>query len=387
MPYAFAQQDPSASGQAAVIAAGIGGELPHAPASRVDGTDSTDTASAAATTLPVTADSADTSGVQAATGSADTQTAVLADTVALAATAAEPAPHKPLLAAAPADTSARFYDAPFFAFGTGWTLGSMPLFEQWQKGLPDSIGDMPGYYPTYQSVRIASSEQEPADAYNTAFPFSVSVVPFVNNARSISAAASMWWMSKRYIARWLSDTAGVFWHVERELSLLAVSLGAQYYYRIPAEYFAIANIDRAFLVLGLSAAPYVRITDRRNDYSDVTAVTSSFSHTYRGYCGSWTAGISTIRPLSARSGIEIGIVYDGQWVGRFIKRAHHVRWSAISDNADKPNEVISFMAHRFKIFFNILIGRRPHTDDVPTGAPASSVQPAPQPADTSGRGQ
>jgi len=261
-------------------------------------------------------------------------------------------------APAPSDTSLRFYDSPFIAFGTGWTLGSMPLFDEWQVGLPDSIGEMPGYEMYADSIQASLSEREPPDAYNTAFPFSVSFAPLVRPDGYLTVGGSFRWMSKDYLALWRTDTSGTLWQAERELSLLATSIDLTYFYRIPAQYFAIANIDRAHVVIGLSASPYVRIQDVRRDISDVAGFNTERRKNYRGYAASWTAGISTLRPLSERAGIEIGLVYLGHWFGRFMKHDHHVTWQAISEDADDPGEVLSFMAHRFKIYFNILVGRK-----------------------------
>jgi hypothetical protein len=275
------------------------------------------------------------------------------------------------------DTAARFYDHPFFSIGTGWTLGSMPLLDEWVAGLPDSIGDMPGYYPVAELYNAGQPKMEPPDAYNTAFPFSISFMPLIRGRRSLAISASMWWMSKEFQGLWETDSLMILWHVQRELSVMAGSIGCSFYYRIPAEYFSIANIDRAFLVLGLSASPYVRITDKRSEYSAVTSLDNSSEHKYRGNSVSWQAGISTFRSLTDRSAIEIGILYAGQWVGRFMKNDHHVKWAVINETGEKPGDPLSFMAHRLQIYFNIMIGRKPRT---PPAEPAPANEAASVPA-------
>ncbi|MBD3393314.1 MAG: hypothetical protein GF418_14410, partial [Chitinivibrionales bacterium] len=108
--------------------------------------------------------------------------------------------HRQLGAAGSKDTAEKFYDSPFVGFGAGWTLGSMRLFDEWQDGLPDSIGDMPDYNEFADSFEVAFSEQEPPEAYSTAFPLSLSFTPLVKKKGHLSITASFWWMEKDYLA-------------------------------------------------------------------------------------------------------------------------------------------------------------------------------------------
>ena len=75
----------------------------------------------------------------------------------------------------------------------------------------------------------------------------------------------------------------------------------------------------------------------------------------RGIGVSWHAGISTIRKLSPRSGLETGVVYEGHWFGRFGDGT----WGAMGVLDNDADEEITFTANRFKLYFMLLLGRRP----------------------------
>jgi hypothetical protein len=259
---------------------------------------------------------------------------------------------------ADSDTSARTYDTPFVGFGLGWSLGSMPLFDEWREGLPDSVGSMPNYAAYADSYHVTDPRIEPADAYTTAFPLAITVAPFVDSARYISIHAGFTYMTKNYLSTWDTDSAGIFWQVERTLSLIMPSIGLSYNYRIPSKLFAVANIDRAYLTVGLSASPYVFIKTVAKNTSTIASIRTDTEQKHNGYAAIWQGGISTLRPLSDRAGLEVGVLYVGGWFGRFMEDEHHVKWTAVKEYGAENNRVLNFMVHRFKVYFNVLIGKK-----------------------------
>jgi hypothetical protein len=83
------------------------------------------------------------------------------------------------------------------------------------------------------------------------------------------------------------------------------------------------------------------------------------NRSFSGFGGSWKIGISSLRRLSPKSGVEIGISYIGRYLGYFTHDKTRMLWKDINPGFGRPDEKVSFLSHTFEISLVLQSGKAP----------------------------
>jgi hypothetical protein len=164
-------------------------------------------------------------------------------------------------------------------------------------------------------------------------------------------------MRKTYRAVAVSDSLGTWWEREAWLALTRLSLDGTFHQRIAEEYFKVNKVDHASFIVGLGVTPLARLTMHSREKNLSTGKDGTGTRSYDGVGGSWTLGIAALRQLSPGNGMEVGVVYQGHWMGYFRHDGHRLKRARLDRGDAEPGTPLSFMAHRFKLYFRVLIGR------------------------------
>jgi hypothetical protein len=277
--------------------------------------------------------------------------------------------HKPLSAFAAAfsspsaeDTTYCFWRHPYWGIGAGWGLGSFPLFSEWQNGLPDSSVNLAG--PGSKVPRFTVREQ--ANSYNIFWPLFLSYTPFVNERHALSLESSFYFISKSYKVSLTAPSDSTNTSVEWSQSCAAsfFTVGFDYRRSIPEEYFKVENVKRTTGNIGFSVVPLVHFTKRASFTSanipDSTVAIlngNKDNRTFNGLGFSWKIGVSCLKKLSSKSGLEIGISYMGRYLGYFRNGATRMLWKDVNTANGKPNEKISLVSHTVELSFMLQNGK------------------------------
>lgn len=251
------------------------------------------------------------------------------------------------------DTSYRVWNHPFWGFGIGWELGSMPVFDSWRSGLPGIFSDLTEIPDSLDSLGFSFAITNDPGPYNVNFPLNVSFTPLTRDDYYLSIKLLFSWMYKKFEASAKSDSVDMTIKTERKLSLLSLSLGTFFNYSIPSKYFLIDKTEKASITVGISASPLILLRNRitTDDY---------LKHDNRSYgIGvSWYGGLSTLRTVSQTGGLEVGIMYTGSWNGRFMHDGHHIKRGDINQFDSHYTDVLQYVSHRFMICFSLLTGKK-----------------------------
>lgn len=272
------------------------------------------------------------------------------------------------------DTLFRLWHYPFFGFGAGWALGSMSLFDEWADGIYT-----PPYLYIFENLLsdtsgFTFSEKEKPSTYNSAFPLEISFSPVTRDYGYLSSSIGFQMMKKTFKGSWTSKTSGNWVNTEKEIVFSDLSVGASYHHYIPREYFSIDNIEQASFVAGISFSPLSTISLREKDESNVVTPGRSTKETFFGFGLSWQAGLSTLKTLSSGNGLEAGLVYDGNWFGMFNRGGRYISMQKITPLSDAVSEKVSFTCHRFKIYLQVLIGKK-QEEKAPESPPPQERSP------------
>lgn len=262
------------------------------------------------------------------------------------------------------DTTYSFWNFPYWGVGAGWGLGSFPLFTEWIRGLPDSARDIVGPDTALKNFSI----KEPADAYTILVPITIFWTPLADERRSLSLEGSFFWISKSFQAYLQSNDSAVSkWvHWRQSMSAYFLSLGFNYKYNIPEQYFKVENVNRTSLLIGFSADPLL-LVDKNASFSFSEIADSTLARanaaadngTFRGIGCAWRLGLSSLHRLSTRKGLEISLVYSGRWYGYFKNGKTRTTWKDINPMASSPLENVSFLSSSFQISFALVSGKKP----------------------------
>jgi|WetSurMetagenome_2_1015567.scaffolds.fasta_scaffold70694_3 hypothetical protein len=263
------------------------------------------------------------------------------------------------------DTSYHFWRHPYWGIGAGWGLGSFPLFSEWQNGLPDSSAKLAGPGSVVPQFKVV----EPVNLYNIFWPIYISFTPFITERQALSfeGAAYFIFSGKSFKASLTTGQDSVPSSVAWTQSCAATffSIGMDYRRTIPEEYFKVENVQRTTANIGFSVVPLMRFS-KSSSYSFTPPLPDSTlnalnrnidNRTFTGIGGSWKIGISSLRKLSPKSGIEIGISYIGRYLGYFRNGKTRILWKDLNPGFGRPNEKISFLSHTFEISLILQTGR------------------------------
>jgi hypothetical protein len=264
----------------------------------------------------------------------------------------------------PEDTTYCFWKYPYWGIGAGWGLGSFPLFSEWQNSLPDSSAKLLGV----SSVVPRFTIREPVNTYNIFWPLLVSVTPFINERHALSLEGSLYFLflNKSYKASLTTGVDSLRSSVEWSQSCSAVffSLGFDYRRLIPEEYFKVEGAKRTTANIGFSLIPLLHFS-KSASFSATTIPDSmiamleknTHSLSFNGIGCSWKIGISSLRRLSSKSGVEIGISYIGRYLGYFRSGATRTLWKDLNPSYSRPNDKLSFLSHVFELSLVLQTGK------------------------------
>jgi hypothetical protein len=267
-------------------------------------------------------------------------------------------------ASQPEDTTYCFWKFPYWGIGAGWGLGSFPLFSEWQNSLPDSSAKLLGGSSAVPRFTI----REPVNTYNIFWPLLVSVTPFINerHALSLEGAAYFLFLNKSYKASLTTGVDSLHSSVEWNQSCAAVffSLGFDYRRVIPEEYFKVDNVKRTTANIGFSVIPLMHFTKSASfsatgipDSAIAMLEKNTHNLSFNGIGCSWKIGISSLRRLSSKSGVEIGISYIGRYYGYFLNGATRTLWKDLNPSYKRPNDKLSFLSHVFELSLMLQTGK------------------------------
>ena len=281
--------------------------------------------------------------------------------------------HKPLSAFDAAfsppnmeDTTYYFWRYPYWGIGAGWGLGSFPLFSEWQNGLPDSSAKLAGPSSAVPHFTI----REPVNTYNIFWPLLVSVTPFISERHALSLEGSLYFLflNKSYKASLTTGVDSLRSLVEWSQSCAAVffSLGFDYRRVIPEEYFKVDNVKRTTANIGFSVIPLMHFTKSASfsaagiPDSTIALLEKNIDNaSFNGIGCSWKIGISSLRRLSSKSGLEISISYIGRYCGYFKNGKTRMLWKDLDPSYSRPNEKISFLSNTFELSLMLQTGKAP----------------------------
>jgi hypothetical protein len=262
-----------------------------------------------------------------------------------------------------ADTSYRFWHHPYWGIGAGWGLGSFPLFSEWEIGLPDSSARLTGPGSAVPNFKV----REPVNSYNIFWPLMASITPFMNqrHALSIEGAAYFLFSGKSFKASLTgNDSAHSSLEWSQSCAATFFSVGLVYRRTIPEEYFKVENVQRTTANIGLSVVPLMHFSKRSSftagNIADSTLAAvegKKDNRAFNGVGGAWNIGISALRRLSAKSGVEIGITYIGRYYGYFKNGSNRMLWKDLNPGYGRPGEKISFLSHTFEISLVLQTGK------------------------------
>ncbi len=255
------------------------------------------------------------------------------------------------------DTSYRVWHSPFWSFGLGWSIGAMPVFNVWEEGLPYSIEEISVLSSFPDSLNLTLTLIEKPNTYNINFPIFVSFTPYIRNNRHISLTGSFFVMRKIYKAVVRDESRNTIWKSEQTLSLSSFLLGIRLIQPIPEKYFSVKKIEKVSFLIGISGSPLLVLNGESITVLNSKS-TADNDFTAYGIGVSWELGISTLRKLSKKNGLEIGIYYLGSWNGRFMDNGHHINQGDLNPQNSKPSEIVQFTPQRIVIYFNILTGKK-----------------------------
>ena len=262
------------------------------------------------------------------------------------------------------DTTYCFWNFPYWGVGAGWGLGSFPLFAEWIMGLPDSARDIVGPDTTLKNFSV----KEQADAYTILIPLTFYWTPLADERHSLTFEGSFFLINKSFQAYLQSgDTTVSRWvHWQQSMSAYSFSVGFNYKYNIPEQYFRVENVNRSSLLMGFSADPLL-LVDKSASFSSSGLADSTLARAnavldkrnFRGVGCAWRLGFSSLHRLSTAKGLEISLVYSGRWYGYFKNGKTRTLWKDINPAASSPLENLSFLSSTFQISFTLVSGKKP----------------------------
>ncbi|MFP4417268.1 MAG: hypothetical protein ACLFSB_08350 [Chitinispirillaceae bacterium] len=254
------------------------------------------------------------------------------------------------------DTTIQMWQHPFWTMGVGWSLGGMPFFETWQDGLPDSSMM---FVSQSDTVTSQIDVKEDFATYHTTFPLSVAYHIPTDTLRSMSVEIMAWTTGKRFEAVW-EDSSVKYMEVGETIRLWNLEIGANYFLRIPDQFFSIDEVDRTYFTIGAFVAPIPILV--YNSQQQGIAAGPGEDYTFIGKGVSWRAGLRAMREVERGRGIEVSVLYQGHWLGGFRDGDIPLKTRIFNPGSNDADEEVSFVAHRFTLLIRLLFGKRYSTE-------------------------
>jgi hypothetical protein len=285
------------------------------------------------------------------------------DTAAVAAPAAAPPETAPI--PPPPSDSFDVGSCTIVGAGAGVSLGGMPVYALWQKGLPGSLAGiglterfMP--LPGDSSALVFSVKERPA-VYNMTFPVFL-LFGRLSPERRYGLAASFSVLAKDFAATVFAaaDSTNRRIDIRQRFTTWAAAFEFLYGRTIPQRYFSVDGVDRTDCVIGISTAPFIAL-NKTTDLGSPAAPDARFSavrdsiwgrmgaFSAAGIAVAWRAGIVSLRRVSKHGGIEAGVSYYGLWAARFSTAGGTLSRKEVSAACPERTKPVSAFSNRIEI--------------------------------------
>jgi hypothetical protein len=257
------------------------------------------------------------------------------------------------------DTSFRIWHKPHLSIGAAWGLGSFELFDLWEAGLPTTADDIPLGADSTIGGELQFQNLNPIASYNIAFPLFLAYAPLAGENHRLQLSASFARIGKSLDAQAQHDSLGTVWDFQESLGLIWLTAGVSFERALSDRYFQITGADRTAFSIGIGAIPLARLSHRGDFRNDLIDESGSFDNTYYGLGGTWSAGITTFRPLSGGNALEVGIVYQCMYIGEFGDQERELKRGVLNQLAGEPLEPVTVLAHRVRLSVALIFGDSP----------------------------
>ena len=263
--------------------------------------------------------------------------------------------------------------------GIGLSIGSGQVFTLWKNGLPSSLADFGLRDTSFRRIvdtitgdtmNLAFQTRKAADVYNMMFPITISVGRLAGKHR-YSAAVSFSMLAKNSrlsvdIGR-NADSTGRRLDISQSMGLYAITLDLTYGRTIPDRFFSIDKSDRTDVLAGISVTPFIGLsrassvgpvedsasdprlwTLRDSVAKELTSVSAS------GIAFGWRLGVSKMRRLSKKGGLEGRICWYGTWAPGFRSPGGTLTEKEISMKSAAPDRKASYFSNRFEISVSLI---------------------------------
>ncbi len=265
------------------------------------------------------------------------------------------------------DTSFCMWHYPFWRIGAGWEIGSMALFDLWEERLENTrlTSSIRAQLPLDTTKAIRTIE-EPSFYYVT-FPFYGAITPFVSEKGFLSLGVNFSWIRKYSKVSFELDSLGTIAYndslgtMEQRLAHVNLGFDIKYHIRINKLYFNVENVRESFLVIGLSGYPLSMVSQWKN----LSFIPQTKDYNF-GFGGGWYAGLSTIKRLSNKTGLDVGIIYSGSWMGQFRDKGNSISENYITGAPSSQGAKLQWLSHRFSFYVNLLMGNKKYRTQTTT---------------------
>jgi len=261
--------------------------------------------------------------------------------------------------------------------GIGLSIGSEQVFTLWKNGLPASLADF-GLSDTSfllaggsgDTMRLVFQTRKAADVYNMMFPLSISVGRLAGKHRYAAAVSFSMLTKNSRLSVDIGDNAdstGRRLDISQSMGLYAITLDLTYCRAIPDRFFSIDKSDRTDFIAGISVSPFIGLSrassigaleDSASDprlwalrdsvASGLTSVSAS------GIAFGWHLGVSKMRRLSKKGGLEGRLCWYGTWATSFRTPDGAPTEKKISAKSAAPDRKATYFSNRFEISISLI---------------------------------
>jgi hypothetical protein len=258
----------------------------------------------------------------------------------------------------------------------GWTIGSFELVNQWQQALPDSLSHFALNETSFKQTDSSVSEylysdtsrikyliKELPGAYNISVPLSLYLTSLSEtNKKSLLLSFAYVGKTQKSVITGLIDSLSETVNIKQNLRTLLLSLEGNYAFKLPEQYFKVDGVDRSYFTIGISVSSVIVKISNDIDYSGKSirmdsirsAVTAALDDKSAiGAALSFRAGFNTIRALSKKSIVELGISYVISRNDYFYSSGHRLKKAWINPGVKDFNKPLSFYTNKLELTVGI----------------------------------
>ncbi|MBN1980352.1 MAG: hypothetical protein JW795_02390 [Chitinivibrionales bacterium] len=280
----------------------------------------------------------------------DTSVAATADADTANAATATADTARTAQAAIASDSLIKPWNSPFWSFGGGWEFGGMPLFKEWEQGLPQQLFDTIKLDTIILVMPLPLTVKDRPPSYSVTFPATLRYTLAVDSQDIVEINLVASYMAKSFTAAVVNQTGDKVRFLSKSLSLTDASIGVQYLYTLSEKYFTITSMEKNYLACGVQLHPLCALAQKT-----VRKPGNFSTNEYWWGTGlSWQVGLVSMRKLSPKSGWSGGVCYIGTWYGRFITDGHHSTIGQLNPKATNASEPLQSISHRFILSFSLI---------------------------------